>query len=556
MPSRKSLPDIKADLLDANSILVSFPYNELLVSLVKAIPGRQYHAEGHYWSMPAFSLRQLQINAARLGSHVVLSEKLEAATAEGAKRRRVLLAAKAQEDSNIELPTKTALRPYQKAGVTFLANALKSFHGALLADEMGLGKSLQALSIVAISKMQNVLVLCPASIKYVWVDEIKKHYPQLTYVVIDGDKKERNALWKSNARIKVANYELLLHDRYPRLVSWDMIIGDEITRVKNYQTQTAKLLKLLERRYSLGLSGAPVENRLEELHSIMDFVMPGLLGPGWLFVKQHCVKNYWGSVVGYKGIDLIRQRIEPHYLRRLKEDVLQELPAKVYNDVWIEMSKEEWRLYDAIREQILAIILDNPKLQTANVLTEMLRLIQCAADPRLLGENIASSKLAALRELLEAAEGHKVVAFTQFSQLAHLLGRELNAPVIAGDVPTKERAKIIERFQSDSIPLLLSTEAGAYGINLTAADIIVNITQPYNPARLRQREDRLHRIGQKACVQVVNLLARRTIDEHVRRILHRKRDLTKSVFQGETDEEPRSLDRADLMALLGEKEEL
>lgn len=553
MLKNRSLPDIKADLLDANSILVSFPYNELLVSLVKAIPGRQWHLEGRYWSMPAFSLRQLQINAARLGSHVVLSEKLEAATTEGAKRRRLLLAAKAQEDSTIELPTKTCLRPYQKAGVTFLANALKSFHGALLADDMGLGKTLQALSIVAISKMQNVLVLCPSSIKYVWVDEIKKHYPQLSYTVVDGEPEERKALWKASSIIKIANYDLLLRDRYPFLVSWDMVIIDEAAFIKNYTAQRSKLVKRLERRYSLGLSGAPVENRLEELHSIMDFVMPGLLGPGWLFVKQHCIKNYWGSVVGYKGIDLIRQRIEPHYLRRLKQDVLTELPAKVYNDVWIELSKEEWRLYEAIREQILAIILDNPKLLTANVLTEMLRLIQCAADPRLLGENIASSKLAALRELLEAAEGHKVVAFTQFSQLAHLLGQELNAPVIAGDVPTKERAKIIERFQTDSVPLLLSTEAGAYGINLTAADIIVNITQPYNPARLRQREDRLHRIGQEKCVQVVNLLARRTIDEHVRRILHRKRDLTKSVFQGESDEMPRSLDRADLMALLGEK---
>jgi len=548
-------PDIIVDLHDTSNLRVTFPYDENLVALIRTVPGREWHKELKYWTIPSFSLRNLQSSAARLGVGVVLRERVRKGLARGQEQRADLLVAKQRREDTLTLPTKTAARPYQRAGVRFLMEALKNFRGALLADDMGLGKTLQALSVVALSpSLRKILVLCPASVKYVWEDEIEKHYPDLDCVVIEGTAEERKAQWASPIRIKIANYELLLHDPQVRVKDWDLVIADECAFIKNYTAKRSKIIKKLRRRYSLGLSGAPIENRLEELHSIFDFVMPGLLGPGWLFVAQHCIKNYWGAIVGYRGLDRVRERIAPHYLRRTKDEVLPELPAKIQNDVWIEMSSEEWRVYEAIREQIKEMIKENPKLKAANILTEMLRLKQCTGDAAVLGEDIGgpSSKIEALGEILEAAEGHKVVAFTQFAQLGGIISQRFGAPLLWGDLNPKERTRLISKFQTDGEQLLVSTEAGAYGITLTAADIVIHVDQPWNPARLSQREDRLHRLGQKGTVQVINLLARRTIDEYVRAIIHRKRGLTRTIFDEGEEVESQTVTKIDLLALLGE----
>ena len=550
-------PDLRVDLDgQPNTLAVRFPFDARLVSLVKAVPGRRYHPDNKYWTIPTNGLRMLQQEAARRNIGISLSEKIAKAQEHGQDDKAELRALKVADDAELTLNTKTIVRPYQRAGIEFLRQALRKFKGALLADDMGLGKTLQALSLISLSRMKSVLVLCPASVKYVWEEEIKKHYPSMPYIIIEGDAEQRRQQWSGAARIKIANYELLLHDKSPSIMDWDLVICDEITRAKNYQTKTAKKVKSLDRRYNLGLSGAPIENRLEELHSIMDFVMPGLLGPGWLFVQRYCVKNRYNAIVGYRNIGQIRQKIAPHYLRRIKDDVLTELPPKTINDVWLELSDDEWDIYEVIRLQIKEMIKENPTLRVANVLTEMIRLKQCTDDCRLLGEEgIESSKVQALTDILEAAEGHQVVAFTQFAQFAKLLAAEIDdVLLIDGSVSPKRRASIIQQFQSGNNQLLIGTDALAYGVTLTAADIVVNLDQPWTPARLRQREDRLHRIGQEKNVQVVNLIARRTIDEYVRKIIHRKRELVKSVFHEESDVEEQHLTKSDLLALLGEKE--
>lgn len=565
-------PDLIVDFdFRKKKLVVRFPYDEQAVALIKAVPGRRYNVDEKHWTIPNVSLRALQTEAARRNFNIVLAEAVREAQGRGQQDKAELLELKedAAAASLLELPTATDARPYQRSGVRFLQAALRKFKGALLADDMGLGKTFQALSLVALSRVRTVLVLAPASVKYVWAAEIEKHYPEMSYVVIDGTAAERQQQWKSNARIFIVNYELIIPqrrrdedgewhtlptpERVARLREWDLVIPDEVVKLKNYRTQTARTVKALRRRYSMALSGAPIENRLEELHSIMEFVMPGLLGPGWLFHQEHCVTNHWGAVVGYKGIETIRNKIAPHYLRRIKSKVLKELPPKTYSDVWLELSPAEWAVYGVIVEQIRAAIKENPKLRAANILTEILRLKQCTDDTRLLGEEkIPSTKVAALRDLLGASEGHKVVVFTQFAEWATLLGIDFDAPVYKGEVSAKARAEMISTFQEDDSPLLICTEAGAYGITLTAADIVVHLDQPWNPARLRQREDRLHRIGQEGNVQVVTFVARRTVDELVRSIIHRKLSLIREIFQ-EDDEEVvmSSVTRADLIDLLG-----
>lgn len=537
--------------------------------------------------MPVAGLRGMRERAAREGLGVVLSEDLQAAL-DSSKTDRTQLEKDKADSRPISLPpTTTTPHPFQYAGIRFVYNSLKRVAGALLADDMGLGKTFQALSVVGLRQQRDgkgsSLVLCPASLKYVWEAEVQKHYPYLRTVVIDGSAKKRQEQWNTPADLFIANYDLLVvrhqsaciewrkdpandgkkcvcpsdwkaRDIALKVRDWDVAIFDEITFLKNYRAERTKRAKKLRRKVAIGLSGIPIENKLEDLHSVMDVIIPGLLGPGWLFMDQHAIRDRWGSVKGYKGISLVREKVGPYYIRRRKADVIKELPPKVYTDYSIELTAREWSVYDAIRHQIVSEIRDNEKLQVFNILTMILRLKQAADDIRLLGEPIrgVGSKIKAVEELVEASEGHAVVFFTQFSEMADLLVDQLDCPIIKGVVPAVERQRLIERFQ-DNGHLLVSTDAGAYGLTLTRADIIVHIDQPWNPAKLRQREDRLHRIGQESSVQVVTLMANRTVDHYVRRILEAKLKLIGQVLDEDMDEiMQQRLTREDLMEMLGD----
>ena len=455
-----------------------------------------------------------------------------------------------------------------------------------------------AVSVASLfrEQLQRVLVLCPATLKYTWAAELDQHYPDLPYVVVDGSPEQRREAWASKALITIANYELLVvrhkkecasklplpedlpgqrkpkplpcdcdggwPDKALRDGVWDLVVADEIAAyIKNYKAQRTLAAKRLHRRFSIGLTGLPLENSLEELHSVMDWVMPGLLGPGWLFVREHVVKDSWGKTLGYKGIEQVRRAIEPYYLRRRKADVLKDLPPKVYSDYTLHLSDEEWAVYHAIRDQIVEQVNANPKLEVGNILVMMLRLKQAAIDPALVDEPLPrggkSTKLRALHDILDGMGGRQVVFFTQFAQFAAALGREFDAPIIQGSVATAERQRIIERFQRGEHQVLVSTDAGAYGITLTAADVVVHVDQPWNPAKMRQREDRLHRIGQKASVQVVTLMASRTVDQTIRGVLHKKLGVISAVLDEELDEltMQAKLTRADLMAMLQGEDE-
>lgn len=548
--------DFIIDTLPGRAALaVRFPYDEAALNFIRAIPGRQWHSEEKFWSIPLAALRMFREAAARRGFGVALSERVREALQIGDQHRRELLAVKA-DTRPLDLPTATEVRPFQYAGIRFCEHALRTFHGALLADDMGLGKTLQALSVVAgHDRLRNVSVFCPATLKYTWAAEIEKHYPVLDYIVIDGPPRVRQEQWTDPARIKIANYELLLRDVTPRVMNWDMVIFDEATMLKSYKAQRTQRSRRLKRRYTLALSGIPLENRLEELYQIIELVMPGLLGPWVVFDAQHIIRDRFGSVRGYRGIEQIRDKISPYMIRRRKSEVLRELPEKVYSEVMLELGPEERRVYNAVAAQIRDAIHDNPKLKVANILTMLLRLKQATNDIRLLGEEgvARGTKIDSLAELLEEAGEHRIVAFTQFAQMADLVAEEFGAPIIKGDVPPAERARIIETFQQGGQPLLVSTEAGAYGITLTAADIVVHLDLPWNPARMRQREDRLHRMGQARSVQVVTMLARHTIDERIRRLLHSKQTLINAVLDEKApDEESVTLTRQEVLALLGD----
>lgn len=517
------------------------------------MPGRRWNKIKKYWTIPRTSLKTLQEQAGRNGIDLDVSDKVQTALNLGKERGKALIVAKNNEAPFV-LPTSTTPYPFQYAGIRYVKYALHEFKGTLIGDDQGLGKTFEALSIIAMhDKLSSVLVLVPATLKYTWAAQIDEHYPQLTYVVIDGIPKERREQWAAEGLIKIANYELLLRDPEPKVTTWDLVIADEVgNMIKNYKAQRTKATKKLKRRYTVALSGIFLENKLEELHSVFDFVIPGLLGPGWLFVQEHLIKDSWGKTIGYRGVDKIRAKIAPYYIRRTKADVLHELPDKVYNDVSLEMSDAEWELYTGVKKQIKELIAENPKLSAINILTELLRLKQVVDDARLVDvQGIKSTKIAALRDIIEASEGHQIVVFTQFAQFAEILGEEFDAPIIQGKVSHAKRHKIVQEFQDGQHQILISTDAGAYGITLTAADIVIHMDSSYNPAKMRQREDRLHRIGQKECVQVVNLICRRTVDEKVRSIVHKKLSLINQVLDEDTPEiEIEGISKEELLGML------
>lgn len=548
------LPPIRLQLAkDQKTILVTFPYDPRLVNFIKTVAGRRWDKDNKRWKVPAYGYREMRLAAAKVNIQLLLSPALKAAVVAGEKARTTLETAREAEDAELILDTPTTPYPFQRAGIQYLLHALDNFHGCLLADDMGLGKTFQALAVVALRPdFKQVLVLCPNSLKYNWAAEVEKHFPQLSVQVIDGGPAQRREAWASDARIIISNYDLLIRDPEPLLRRWDLLIADEATALKNYKAQRTKKAKKIERRKTMALSGMPLENRLTELHSIMDLVMPGLLGTGWQFIQRHVVRDRWGATIGYRGLDVVRDRIRPHYLRRLKKDVLEDLPAKVYNDVWLELGHREWRLYDSLVRQIKEAVEANPKLGVQNVLTMFLRLKQLTSCASLLDSDCTEeTKMQALRDLLEASE-EKVVVFTEFAELAQKIADEFDAPLIAGKVPAALRAERISSYQKDaSQQLLVSTDAGAYGLTITAASIIVHMDQPWNPARARQREDRLHRIGQQNSVQVVNLLTLRTIDGRIRTMMSEKLKLAGAVLEEDTLTPENRVTKQDLLAMLG-----
>ena len=263
--------------------------------------------------------------------------------------------------------------------------------------------------------------------------------------------------------------------------------------------------------------------------------------------------DYWGNTIGYKHLEDVKARIAPYFIRRTKKQVLEELPDKVYNQVNIRLSASEWNLYGAIVEQIKAEIAENPKLTVANILTKILRLKQVLNDARLVDvPDVPSTKVATIKDIVEASEGHQIVIFTQFAKFADILGDIFDAPIIQGKVKPKRRQEIVREFQDGEHQVLISTDAGAYGITLTAADIVIHADSSYNPAKMRQREDRLHRIGQKESVQVVTLHALNTVEDDIKSIIHSKLNLIRTILDEDVPEiDTPNITKGDLMEVLG-----
>lgn len=443
---------------------------------------------------------------------------------------------------------KVPLLPYQLDGVAYAAGTGR----AVLADDMGLGKTPQAVGVAELlareAGIRKVLVICPASLKSQWRNEICR-FVDRDVQLIAGQTAGRAEQYRSNCFFTVCNYEQVLRDILAiEQVPWDLIILDEGQRIKNWEAKTSRVIKGLRSRFALVLSGTPLENRLDELYSVVQFIDDRRLGPGFRFFNQHRILNEQGKVVGYRNLGQLRERLRPILLRRTRNDVRLEVPERTTEFIRIPPTDEQKTMHDT-HMQIVAQIVAKKFLTEMDLLRLRTALLMCrmAANGTYLVNKEQpnwSSKLERLAGLFDevaAEESRKVVLFSEWTTMLDLIEpllkeRGLDFVRLDGSVPQKRRQELVETFQNNpSCRLFLTTNAGSTGLNLQAANTVINVDLPWNPAVLEQRIGRAHRMGQTQQVQVFILVTEQTLEESLLLTLSAKKDLAMAALDASSE---------------------
>lgn len=474
---------------------------------------------------------------------------------------------KSVADSDYEVPDamKPILRDYQKTGYRWLCTIAQLGFGGILADDMGLGKTLQIITLLeharleAISKTVDLtdtashtacpppvsLIVCPSSLVYNWDSEIEHFAPNLKTLLITGTAQERQELLTHYADydVLITSYDMLKRD----IASYDNLhfhyqIIDEAQYIKNHRTQAARSVCSIHSVTRFALTGTPIENRLSELWSIFEYLMPGFLYPYAYFrseLEQPIVENK-DQIAATR----LQQLVRPFIMRRLKTDVLKELPDKLEHAVYAQMTDEQNKLYTANTlklqkdlEQQSDSMFKTSKIQ---ILAELTKLRQLCCDPSLIYQNYhgGSAKLDTCIQLIEnaMAGGHKILLFSQFTSMLDVIERRLKSERILyyrldGSTKSEQRTRLVNAFNENKIPVfLISLKAGGTGLNLTGADIVIHYDPWWNAAAQNQATDRAHRIGQTHTVTVYKLIARHTIEEKILELQENKKTLSDQIL--------------------------
>ncbi len=447
---------------------------------------------------------------------------------------------------------KTSLYPYQKEGTLFAARTGR----CLMADDMGLGKTIQAIAaaeiLARVAGIERVLIVSPTSLKHQWKQEIEK-FTDREALVVEGLSTRRADLYQTESFYKLTNYDVVYRD-LDLIHGWqpDLIILDEAQRIKNWKTRTAQSVKQLQSEYAFVLTGTPLENRLEELHSIVEFIDRHRLGPMFRFLAEHQHVDESGRVVGYRHLSKISETLEPILIRRTKDKVLNELPERMEKRFFVPMTPQQTKHHEENRETVARTV---HKWRRYGFLSEadQLRMRIALQNMRMSCNSTylldhetdhgvkADEVIDLLSEMLEDSRT-KVVIFSQWVRMHELIIRRLEHQkwghvMFYGGVPSTKRKGLIQQFkEDDSCRLFLSTDAGGVGLNLQNASALVNLDQPWNPAVLEQRIGRVHRLGQHRPVQVAHFISQGTIEEGMLGLLEFKKSMFTGVLDGGKDE--------------------
>ena len=474
--------------------------------------------------------------------------------------RKLIGKMRCYENVDYEVPQslEAVLREYQRDGFYWIKTLKENGFGGILADDMGLGKTLQILAFLLSEKEQGkvgdelrTLIVAPASLVYNWKKEVERFTPQLSVCVMAGTAHERKELIKnqtSNADVWITSYDLLKRDieLYQDIIFANEII-DEAQYIKNQTTHAAKSVRLVNSSFRMALTGTPMENRLSELWSIFDYLMPGFLYGYTRFRSE--IEMPIVSDKDEDAMTRLRAMIHPFILRRLKKDVLKELPEKQEEIVTVALSGEQKKLYQAHSQRLKMFLEDQNDEDFAQnklqILAELTKLRQLCCGPELLLENYKgeNAKLETCIELITQAiaGGHKILLFSQFTSMLDLIGEKLKKAKIDyyridGSVKKEARMEMVEQFQNPQNQVsvfCISLKAGGTGLNLTAADIVIHYDPWWNKAAQNQATDRAHRIGQKHAINVYQLIAEETIEQKICELQQVKEDLAEEVLSGE-----------------------
>jgi len=488
--------------------------------------------------------------AARISKEVVLWAAARARRAARAAERQTLeneLRSGSRPLAALKLP----LYPYQIDGMLHLAFTER----ALLGDEMGLGKTVQAVAACALLRelrgVTRVLVVCPVSLKAEWEEQITK-FTDLPLRFVQGTKPARLACYETPAFFTIANYEQVIRDAADvnQRLRPDVVILDEAQRIKNLNTKTARAIKRLESRYAFLLTGTPIENRIDEIYSIIDYIDPQVFGPLFRFNRTFYELDDRGRPVGYQNLDELQRRLRPLLLRRRKDQIESQLPERVDNNYFVPMSAAQLELYGEYENRVarlLAVAKKRPltreeqeKLQRWLACMRML----CDTAYILTPSNRECPKiheLEAVLEDLDVRRSQKAIVFSEWErmlELARVLAGEMNLGFAwhTGSVSQTKRRDEIRRFKSDpGCRLFLSTDSGGLGLNLQVASVVINLDLPWNPARLEQRIARAWRKHQTRSVHVVNLISEGTIEHRMVKTLAAKQQLADGILDSRGD---------------------
>ena len=454
---------------------------------------------------------------------------------------------------DLSLQDKKIVRDYQEVGVKWLFNIYKCGFGGILADEMGLGKSIQLIYLIKqiLKEKQDakILIVAPTSLIYNWKNEFDKFGKEIKYKVFAENKTRRLQELEEveDLQVYITTYGLVRQDKeiYAK-IHFELLAIDEAQNIKNASAQMTKVVKELKANTKIALTGTPLENSVLELWSIFDFIMPGYLASLLTFQRKYNIKDIEENDLN--NLQGLNEQIKPFILRRRKKEVVKELPPKIENNISIDLTKEQKKLYVAQLEktqkemdEILAT--EGFKKGNFKILQLLTKLRQLCIDPRILYEDYkgGSAKIENLVSLVKGIieNGHKILLFTSFKTALDLVNKEftnnkISTYVIDGSVSSKKRMELVDKFNTDDTNVFLITlKAGGTGLNLTSADVVIHLDLWWNPQVENQATDRAHRIGQTNTVEVIKLICKGTIEERILDLQNKKKILSDALIEGE-----------------------
>ena len=456
-------------------------------------------------------------------------------------------------DDELDALLTVPLYPYQREGVRFAFEKGRAAN----ADEMGLGKTIQAIAVAEMLRREqlasSILIICPTSLKYQWKREIER-FAKAEVLVIEGTPPKRKEQYaNSEFPYKIVSYHSACNDiKLMGTLMTDMLIMDEVQRLKNWKTQISTAARRINSRYTVVLSGTPLENRLEELFSVMQFVDQYCLGPYYKFRYDHIMTDDTEKVIGYKNLNSVGDAVREHLIRRTKKQVRLQMPKRQDKTLFVPMTDAQMSMHDEFKATVAKLLM---KWRRMHFLSESdrNRLLLCLSQMRMVCDStyILDQKscddtkidevMNLLDGILDGNEDEKVVIFSQWERMTRLIAQQLDKAGIGyeylhGGVPSAKRKDLIDNFNDNPASrVFLSTDAGSTGLNLQVASTVINIDLPWNPAVLEQRIARIYRLGQQRNVQVINMVAIGTIEEQMLDKLRFKSAMFEGVLDGGED---------------------